>query len=96
MPYTCNTCGEEFENRSLLGKHIHKEHPKPKKVSVENYGEVPDNSIEIASDDVKKVIIPIEAAEELQWIANGCPARLSVFGYKRPEGFVVEDVRYKP
>lgn len=95
MPYTCNKCGEEFENRSLLGKHIHKEH-KAKIDNVGEFGEVEKKEIEIAPDDVKKVVIPIEAAEELQWIAIGCPARLQVFGYRREEGFVVEDVRYKP
>ena len=98
MSYTCNKCGEEFENRSLLGKHIHKEHRIPKINNVGEYGEVELNEIEIAPDDIKKVVIPIEMVDELQWIAVGCPARLQVFGYRTEMGFEFagDGVQYKP
>ena len=98
MGFTCKQCGEEFEDRSTLGKHIH-EHKRTAwkdEVDITTVGEVKKVEIDIAPDNVKKIVIPIEAAEELQWVAMDCPARLQVFGYRRKEGFVVEDVRYKP
>ena len=99
MAYTCNTCGEEFENRSLLGKHYHKEHRPPKMpvADITDLGEVPVEEIEIAPDE-KKIIIPLAMVEELQWIAVGMPARLQVFGYRTEAGFEFEGdgVRYKP
>lgn len=100
MPYTCKKCGEEFVNRSLLGKHIHQEHKKTKMPDIEQdvseYGEVKNEEIPISEDNVKKIVIPIDAAEELQWIAEGMPARLHVLGIMQKEGFVIEEVRYKP
>ncbi len=100
MPFTCKKCGEQFDDRSILGKHIHREHKKTKMPDIEqdvsNYGEVKKEEVPIAEDTVKKIIIPIEMAEELKWIAVGMPARLQVFGYRREQGFEVEDVRYKP
>ena len=101
MPYTCKKCGEEFGNRSILGKHIHREHNKKTKMpdieqDVSDYGEVKKDEMPVAEDNVKKIIIPIDAAEELQWIAEGMPARLHVLGIMQKEGFVVEEVRYKP
>ncbi len=87
MPYICNTCGEEFENRSLLGKHIYNNH---RPIRAERpYVEPVDEALD------GKVIIPVEAAPELQWVANGMPIRLDVLAYKRPEGAVIEDVKLK-
>jgi hypothetical protein len=98
--YTCRKCGEEFEDRSVLGKHIHSEHKKTKMPEIEEdvskYGDVEIKEVPVTEDNVKKVIIPIDAAEELQWIADDMPVRLYVMGVKKPEGFVVEEVRYKP
>lgn len=98
--FTCKKCGEEFENRSLLGKHIH-EHKREQfyeeEVDISEYGEVKQNEIEIAPD-LKKIEIPLAMVDELQWIAVGQPARLQVFGYRTETGFEFagDGVQYKP
>jgi len=90
----CGKCGLEFENRSELMKHKHSEHLED---DVTVYGDVPKIEFEIMPDDVKQVVIPISAVEELKYLSKGQAAKLNVLGYMTDKGFVANysDIQFQ-
>ncbi len=76
--FTCTQCGESFDNRSDLGKHlaVHRRDKLEKELKEE------------------RILIPTQKLEELQYVANGHYARVFCDGVMTPAGLMVHDIGF--